>query len=95
MVVLYEDNIGAYLMADAGQPTTITRHIDIKHFAMLNWVKEDMIRLQQIATIINSADNLTKLTPRMIFHRHNNIIMGKFNPKQFKSIQSCFTYHVR
>ena len=94
-VVLYEDNVGAYLMADAGQPTTRTRHIDIKHFALLDWVENDMIKLQRIATSINSADNLTKSTPRIIFHRHNDIIMGKFNPKQFVNVRTCFAYRVQ
>ena len=82
-------------MADAGQPTTRTRHIDIKHFALLDWVENDMIKLQRIATSINSTDNLTKSTPRIIFHQHNNIIMGRFNQKQFVRVQNFFAYCVR
>ena len=75
VVVLYKDNMGAYLIADTGQPTTRTHHIDIKHLALLDWIEEDMIKLQRILTSLNSVDNLAKSTPRIIFHRHNNIIM--------------------
>ena len=32
--ILYEDNQGALLMAQAGQPTKCTKHVDIKHFAI-------------------------------------------------------------
>jgi hypothetical protein len=36
--ILYEDNKGALLMANAQQPTKRTRHMDIKHFSLLDWV---------------------------------------------------------
>ena len=94
-VVLYEDNVGAFLMADAGQPTPRTRHIAIKHFALLDWVENDLVRLQRIATAINSADNMTKANPRILFHRHNDIIMGKISPSRFEKVSSCFAYCVR
>ena len=66
--ILYEDNVGAFLMADAGQPTPCTRHIDIKHFALLDWVEEDLVKLQKIATSLNSADNMTKLNVHILVH---------------------------
>jgi len=37
---MYEDNNGALLMANAGQPTKRTSHIDIHHFALLDWVEQ-------------------------------------------------------
>ena len=40
-VLLYKDNAGAFLMADAGKPTPRTRHIKIHHFALLDWVERD------------------------------------------------------
>ena len=39
--VLHEDNAGALLMANAQQPTRRTRHMDIKHFSLLDWVERD------------------------------------------------------
>lgn len=37
--VMYEDNRGALYMANAQQTSTRTRHIDIKHFALVDWVE--------------------------------------------------------
>ena len=34
---LYEDNAAAIAMANAHRPTRRTRHLDIKHFALLDW----------------------------------------------------------
>jgi len=33
--ILFEDNTGALMMANAQQPTRRTRHMDIKYFALL------------------------------------------------------------
>jgi len=46
--ILYEDNNGALLMANAQQPTRRTRHMDIKTFALLDWVEQDLLLLQTI-----------------------------------------------
>jgi hypothetical protein len=37
--VLYEDNRGALLMASAAQPTKQSRHIEIRNYALLDWVE--------------------------------------------------------
>ena len=50
---LYEDNQGALLMANSGQPTKRTRHMDTKHFALQQWVELDLLKLKRI----NTADN--------------------------------------
>ena len=94
--ILYEDNQGALLMAQAGQPTRRTKHIDIKYFALQQWVEQDLLIFHRINTTDNSSDALTKATPRSLFYRHNQHIMGKIKPQyvQFvnqptKSIQSA------
>ena len=79
--ILYEDNQGALLMAQAGQPTRRTKHIDIKHFAIQQWVEQDLLTFKRINTADNPADSLTKSTPRTLFYRHNEHIMGKIIPK--------------
>jgi len=43
--ILFEDNSGALLMANAQQPTRQTCHMDIKHFALLDWVEQDLLQL--------------------------------------------------
>jgi deoxyuridine 5'-triphosphate nucleotidohydrolase len=79
--ILYEDNQGALLMANAQQPTKRTRHMDIKHFVIQDWVLLDLIRLERISTGDNYADVMTKATGRTIFYRHMNFILGKIPPK--------------
>lgn len=78
--VLYEDNQGALLMANAQQPTKRTRHMDIKTFVLQQWVERDLIRLKRINTSDNYSDVLTKATGRTLFHRHMNYILGKISP---------------
>ena len=78
--VLYEDNQGALLMANSGQPIKRTRHMDIKFFALQDWVEQDLIQLKRIDTCDNEADSLTKCVGRTLFYRHNDYIMGRIIP---------------
>ena len=48
--ILFIDNQGALLMADAQRPTRRTRHIDIKHFKIQEWVERDLISMKRIHT---------------------------------------------
>ena len=79
--LLYEDNMGAFKMATAGQPTKNTRHIAIRHFALLDWVERDYLTLEYISTVFNAADMFTKANGRIAFHRHNDVILGKLPPQ--------------
>jgi hypothetical protein len=78
--VLYEDNSGALMMANAQQPTKRTRHMDIKHFSLLDWVERDLVLLHAIATHDNAADAMTKLLPKQLFYRHFDTYMGRRIP---------------
>ena len=77
---LYEDNQGALLMANAGQPTKRTRHMETKHFAIQHWVDTDLLTLHRISTSDNESDAMTKNLPRTLFYRHVDYIMGKVIP---------------
>ena len=57
---LYIDNNGALLMANTQQPTRRTRHMDIKTFALQDWIEKDLILMKCINTADNCADALTK-----------------------------------
>ena len=92
--LLYGDNMGAYLIESAGQPTIRTHHMEIKEFAILSWVERDLLNIQHIKTTLNVSDVLTKSTARIIFHRHNDIVMGKINPHYLHKITSCFCFPV-
>jgi hypothetical protein len=47
--------------------TTRTRHINIKYFALCNWVEQDLVILERIDTSINIADHLTKILSHNLF----------------------------
>jgi hypothetical protein len=76
VTVMYEDNNGALLMANAQQPTRRTRHMEIKHFALLDWVEQDLLILEHVPTASNAADAMTKPLERNLFYRHFDTYMG-------------------
>jgi hypothetical protein len=67
-------------MANAQQLTKRTRHMDIKHFALQDWVLRDLIHLECIDTADNYSDAMTKPTPRVLFYHHMDYILGKVIP---------------
>jgi hypothetical protein len=87
--ILYTDNDGATAMANAGKPTTRTRHIDIKFYAIQEWVERDLILLKRIDTSINMADHYTKPLPRILFYRHNDFNMGRVPPTYSPKYLDC------
>lgn len=88
---LFEDNHGALMMANAQQPTRRTRHMDIKHFSLLDWVERDLVLLKTISTHDNASDAMTKFLPKLLFYRHFDTYMGHRIPKYVKySVQQQF-----
>ena len=77
---LYEDNRAAIAMANAQRPTRRTRHMDIKHFALLDWVSTDQLILSSISTHDNPADGMTKSLGPQLFARHSSTLLGKRKP---------------
>ena len=100
--ILYEDNQGALLMENSQQPTRRTRHMDIKAFALQDWVKTDLLILKRINTSDNGADTMTKATDRTLFYQHSEYIMGKVIPQfthlvkeaHINKIYSSHTNHI-
>jgi hypothetical protein len=78
--VAYEDNDGCTAMGNAQKPTLRTCHIDIKYFALCEWVERDLIHLEQIDTSINIADHLTKPLSKILFHWHADYLLGHIPP---------------
>ncbi|KAL7476148.1 hypothetical protein ACHAW6_002026 [Cyclotella cf. meneghiniana] len=76
----YEDNDGATAIANAGKPMPRTRHIDVKFYAIQEWVERDLLVLRRIDTSINTADHLTKPLPCILFYRHRDFYMGHVPP---------------
>ena len=77
---LYEDNEGARLMANCGQPTRRTRHMDTKYFAIQHWVDTDLLVLKRIGTHDNKSDAMTNNVGRTLFYRHMGYLMGRLIP---------------
>ena len=78
--VIYEDNRGALLMANAAQPTKQSRHIDIREYALLDWVERDLITLEDVSSGLNASDILTKQTGPILFARHVDNLSGRVPP---------------
>jgi hypothetical protein len=78
--LIFEDNDGALHMANASQPTKRARHLDIRHFALLDWVEQDLVSLAPIKTSINCSDAMTKSLNRILFYRHMDSLMGRIPP---------------
>jgi hypothetical protein len=78
--VMYEDNDACTAMANAQKPTTRTRHMDIRYFALADWVERDIMVLERVHTSINMADHMTKILDRTLFYRHVDHIMGHIPP---------------
>ena len=58
--------------------------MDTKHFAIQEFVEEDLVVLEYIKSQHNSADTLTKPLARTAFYKHNDVIMGRIPPKYYK-----------
>ena len=58
--------------------------MDIKKFALIDWIQRDLILLKRIKTSDNCSDALTKSTGRQLFYRHYDYIMGRIVPSYVK-----------
>ena len=77
---LYKDNAAAIAMANAQRPTCRTRHLDIKHFALLDWTETDQIILSSISTHDNPSDCMTNVLGPQLFSRHSTTLLVKRKP---------------
>ncbi len=79
--ITYEDNDACTAMANAQKPTPRTHHMDIKYFALCDWVEQDLLILERIDTNINLADPFTKTLQCASFHQHVDFILGHVPPR--------------
>ena len=73
---IWVDNAAAIMMANARKPTERSRHIDIQHFALQEWVQAGDVVLAHISGTINSSDALTKALGWVLHRRHCTRFMG-------------------
>ena len=81
---LYKDNAAAVAMANVSRPTRRTRHMDIKKFALLDWVSIDQLILSTISTHDNPANGHIKSLSLQLFARHTATLLGKCQPSYCK-----------
>ncbi len=91
--ILYEDNDGATAMANAGKPTSRSRHIDIKFYALQEWVERDLVVLKRIDTSLNMSDHFTKSLPPRLFYRHRDFYMGHVPPRYSPCFNNVLRTH--
>ena len=77
---LFIDNNGALLMGNAQQPTRNTRHMELKKFALIDWIQNDLILLQRIKSENNYSDPCTKALGRILYYKHFDYVMGRIRP---------------
>ncbi len=51
--------------------------MDIKYFALQDWVESDLILLKDISTSDNAADAFTKVLSMQLFHHNYDTYMGR------------------
>ena len=56
------------------------RRMEMKHFAIQDWVEKDRIYLLRITSIDNYDDTLTKGIGRTLHYKHYGFIMGYIRP---------------
>ena len=82
--IIFEDNEGAYMVANAGQSTKRTRHMDNRHFAIQDWVEEDLVLLEKVRSPNNSSDTFTKNLARTAYYKCNDVVMGRIPPSYYE-----------
>ena len=80
---IYDDNAVAIAMANSSRPTRRTRHIELKHFAGLDWTETNQLILSTISANDNPVDGLIKILGPQTFARHSVILLGKCKPSYY------------
>jgi hypothetical protein len=60
--------------------------MDIKYFALQDWVESDLILLHEISSSDNTSDAFTKILSKQLFYRHYDTYMGRCLPDFWRSI---------
>jgi hypothetical protein len=89
--IAYKDSNGCTAVGNAQKPTARTSHIDIKFFALCDWIECNLIQLERIDTSINIANHLTKPLSCILFHRHADSLLENVPPKYSPVYQQAIT----
>ena len=80
--LLYEDDDActAMAMATANKPTSGPRHMDISHFALIEWVGRDLVALERVSISLHIADHFSTQFQSTLFTHHVDWILGHVPP---------------
>ena len=87
------DNRGACLMAKAQKPTRRTRHVELKHFVILQWADDEYIDFLETPTKNMHSDSLSKSTDRTKFYEHMDVLMGRRKPQYTETTEKGRIVH--
>ncbi len=88
--VIGEDNDACTAIGNAQKTTPRTRHLDIRYRALSDWIERDLMLLERVDTSVNTSDHLTKLLGRVLFHRHNDYLLGHVPPQYSQAYSDLF-----
>ena len=88
--VIGEDNDACTAIGNAQKPTPRTKHVDIKQRAIADWIERDLLKLERVDTSVNLSDQMTKLLSRILFHQHNDYILGHVPPGYTRAYKEYF-----
>ena len=54
--------------------------MEVRYYALPEWVERDLLRLARVDTSSNVADNFTKALSRILFHKHADVSLGHIPP---------------
>ena len=54
------------------------------------WIESDLMVLERVDTAVNTSDHLTKILGRILFHRHNDYLLGHVPPKYTQAYYELF-----
>ena len=77
---LIADNEGSIKITSVQQPMRRVRHVKMKHFAILQWMEDQHIEFVYKDSALNYSDSLSKVTGKIEFHQHMDIITGRRQP---------------
>ena len=83
---IHADNQGAIRLSNSQQPTRRTRHVEMKHFVILQLTDDKFVNFIDTKTDENYSDSLSKPIARTKFYEHTDIFMGQQRPAYIDSI---------
>ena len=81
-------------MANAPAPTRLTRHLEIRRFALLQWVEDKKSILEAIPTDANHINPMIKALARTTFHQDADVYMGRVPPSYVTQTPPVITHRI-